>query len=83
MTTPSWRRYLTFWKPDVRRDVDDELRFHLDERTSDLIVEGLTPAEAARRAAPSSATSIRSAQDFAISTSASSPTVHARNGEAS
>jgi len=49
-TTPSWRRYLTFWKPDVRRDVDDELRFHLDERTSDLIAEGLTPSEAAHRA---------------------------------
>ena len=48
--TPAWRRYLTFWKNDVRRDVDDELRFHLDERASDLIAAGLTPTEAARRA---------------------------------
>src|SRR4030095_11883361 len=47
---PSWRRYLTFWKPDIRRDVDDELRFHLDERTADLIAEGLTPQQAALQA---------------------------------
>ena len=50
MAVPSWRRYLTFWKPDVGRDVDDELRFHLDERTTDLIAEGLTPQQAARQA---------------------------------
>ena len=50
MATPSWRRYLTFWKQDVRRDVDDELRFHLDERTADLIAEGLTPHQAAHQA---------------------------------
>src|SRR5262245_46560620 len=47
---PSWRRYLTFWKPDIRRDVDDELRFHLDERTADLVAEGLTPEQAAHQA---------------------------------
>src|SRR5678816_1492087 len=50
MKTQLWRRYLTFWRPDVRKDVDDELRFHLDERTADLIAEGLTPSEAAHRA---------------------------------
>jgi predicted permease len=50
MNTQSWRRYLTFWKQDVRKDVDDELRFHLDERTADLIAEGLSPVEAGRRA---------------------------------
>ena len=36
-TVPSWRRYLTFWRPNVHRDVDDEIRFHLEERTADLI----------------------------------------------
>ncbi len=32
------------------RDMDDELRFHLEARTADLIRGGLTPADAARRA---------------------------------
>jgi predicted permease len=50
MPTPLWRRYLTFWKPDVRRDVDDELRFHLDERAADLVADGLTPDAALARA---------------------------------
>jgi predicted permease len=50
MTAPSWRRYLTFWRPNVQRDVDDEVRFHLEERTADLIANGLTPADAARQA---------------------------------
>jgi predicted permease len=50
MPTPAWRRYLTFWKPDIPRDVDDELRFHLDERTTDLIAQGLTPQDAAGQA---------------------------------
>src|SRR5688572_9189107 len=39
-----------FWRRSVRRDVDDELRFHLDERTADLIASGLTPAAASRQA---------------------------------
>ena len=50
MPIPVWRRYLTFHRPDVRRDIDDELRFHLDERTADLVAAGLTPAEALRQA---------------------------------
>jgi predicted permease len=36
--------------PDIRHDVDDELRFHFDQRTSDLIDQGM-PREAARRQA--------------------------------
>ena len=50
MPTPSWRRYLTFWRPDVRRDVDDELRFHLEEREAELEGAGLTPTAAHRQA---------------------------------
>ena len=50
MRSESWRRYLTFWRRDVRRDVDDELRFHLEERTADLIASGMPPADAARQA---------------------------------
>ena len=45
--TPAWRRYARFFGVDVRRDVDDELRFHLDEKTRALIAEGLSP-DAAR-----------------------------------
>jgi predicted permease len=48
--TPTWRRYLAFWKPDVRRDVDDELRFHLEEREAELVAAGVTSPEAARQA---------------------------------
>ena len=43
---PSWRRYLTFWRSSVDRDVDSELRFHFEERIADLIARGRTPAMA-------------------------------------
>lgn len=36
-----------FWKPDVRRDIDDELRFHFDARIAELVAFGATP-DAAR-----------------------------------
>ncbi len=36
-----------FWKPDVKRDIDDELRFHFDARMAELVSLGSTP-EAAR-----------------------------------
>ena len=34
----------------LERDMDDELRFHLESRAADLVRSGLPPAEAARRA---------------------------------
>jgi predicted permease len=43
---PSWRRYLTFWRPTVDRDVDAEIRFHFEERVIDLVARGRTNAEA-------------------------------------
>jgi predicted permease len=43
---PSWRRYLTFWRPAIDRDVDAEIRFHFDEKVADLIARGRTEAEA-------------------------------------
>jgi predicted permease len=46
-----WRRYLRFLRPDVRADVDDELRFHLESATHDLRDEGLSTGEARREAA--------------------------------
>ena len=47
---PAWRRYLRFWGSDVARDVDDELRFHLESRAAELIADGWSE-EAAWRAA--------------------------------
>jgi putative ABC transport system permease protein len=51
MTKRSFR--LTDVKPDAKRDVDDELAFHLEMRTRELIEQGLSPEEARRRAAAS------------------------------
>ncbi|HJU65113.1 MAG TPA: ABC transporter permease, partial [Gemmatimonadaceae bacterium] len=42
--TPVWRRYLRFWRADVHADVDDELAFHMEMRTRDLVAAGLSPA---------------------------------------
>jgi len=44
--TPMWRRYLRFFGPDVNADVEDEIRFHLEMRTKELIDEGWPPSEA-------------------------------------
>ena len=48
--SPTWRRYLRFWGPNVDADVDDELAFHFDMRVRDYEARGLT-AEDARQAA--------------------------------
>lgn len=50
MTTPLWRRYARFFGPDPAADVKDELAFHLQAKTDDLIRQGLSP-EAARKEA--------------------------------
>ncbi|HEV8449194.1 MAG TPA: ADOP family duplicated permease [Gemmatimonadaceae bacterium] len=50
MPTPVWRRYLRFWRPDVRADIDDELRFHLSERVEELTLAGASPDDARRQA---------------------------------
>src|SRR5262245_63535964 len=46
----SWGRWMPVGRKSVSRDVDDELRFHIEERTRDLIAEGRTPEEARREA---------------------------------
>ena len=46
MRDPSWRRYLRFWGPDVRSDVDDELAFHVELRVDQLVARGMDPAAA-------------------------------------
>ena len=43
---PLWRRYLRFWRPDVESDVDDEFRFHVQERIDDLVARGVDPGVA-------------------------------------
>jgi len=50
MREASWRRYLRFWRPSVESDIDDELRFHLDERIEELVRQGTSP-DAARTTA--------------------------------
>src|SRR5438309_5301649 len=47
---PIWRRYLRFFGPDVGADVHDELRFHLEAKTSELIGQGRSPEDAKREA---------------------------------
>ena len=50
---PAWRRYLRFWGADPARDLDDELRFHLEARYDEYVAGGMRPdaarAEAERR----------------------------------
>src|ERR1043166_2600366 len=43
-----WRRL--FRRGECEEELEKELRFHLDEHTSDLIAEGYSPEEARRRA---------------------------------
>ncbi|HTM23985.1 MAG TPA: ABC transporter permease [Vicinamibacterales bacterium] len=45
-----WKHRLPFFKPDVRADVDDELRFHLDARIAEYESRGYPHAEAVRMA---------------------------------
>jgi len=47
---PMWRRYARLFGADPRADVDDELQFHLQAKTDDLIAQGLKPETARREA---------------------------------
>lgn len=47
---PMWRRYLRLTRPNAGADIDDEVTFHLEQRTAELRGEGMAP-EAARREA--------------------------------
>ena len=48
--TPFSRRYARFFGPDPAADVNDELKFHLETKTEDLISQGWDP-QAARKEA--------------------------------
>lgn len=43
---PPFRRYLRFWRADPRRDVDEELSFHLEMRRREYELSGMPQAEA-------------------------------------
>src|SRR3954471_6419604 len=45
-TPAAWRRYLRFWGSDPGRDLDDELRFHLEARYDEFVRGGMDPADA-------------------------------------
>jgi predicted permease len=47
---PLWRRYARLFGPDPAADVEDELRFHLQAKTDDLIRCGWPPVAARREA---------------------------------
>jgi putative ABC transport system permease protein len=46
-----WSRIRSLWRRrEVKREIDEELRFHLEQRTAENIANGMTPEEAAREA---------------------------------
>ncbi|HJR36708.1 MAG TPA: ABC transporter permease [Gemmatimonadales bacterium] len=45
-----WRRALRFWRSDVRQDVDEELRFHLEMHQRELAERGHSPLAARQEA---------------------------------
>ena len=47
---PMWRRYLRFFGPNVKGDIDEELGFHFTERIDELRAQGLAPDAAHRQA---------------------------------
>ncbi len=47
----AWWRYLRFWGSNVRDDVTDEIRFHVDMRVAEYVARGMPEDEARRRAA--------------------------------
>ena len=49
-TIPFWRRYARFFGPDPAADVKEELAFHLEAKTEELVRQGWT-SEAARKEA--------------------------------
>ncbi|HEX9893186.1 MAG TPA: ABC transporter permease [Gemmatimonadales bacterium] len=46
---PLWRRYLRFFGPDVRADVDEEIQLHFELRVQDYVRDGRSPDAARAR----------------------------------
>jgi len=47
---PSWRRYLRFWRTNVREDVSAEIDFHLEALIEEYVANGMSPDDARRAA---------------------------------
>jgi ABC-type lipoprotein release transport system permease subunit len=47
---PVWRRYLRLRGPDAAADANEEVAFHIEARTADLIAAGMAPEQARREA---------------------------------
>jgi len=62
---PLWRRYARFFGPDPAADVKDELRFHIETKTDDLIAQGWRP-DAARREAQRQFGDLRAVQRMGV-----------------
>ncbi len=46
-----WQRLRLLWqRREVKREIDEELRFHLEQRTAENIAAGMSPGEAGREA---------------------------------
>src|SRR5260370_425192 len=46
-----WRKLRSLGQPRaVKQEIDEELRFHIEQRTAENITKGMTPEEAAREA---------------------------------
>jgi putative ABC transport system permease protein len=46
-----WNRIRSLWlRRDVKREIDEELRFHLEQRTAENVADGMLPNEAALEA---------------------------------
>jgi len=46
-----WLRIRSLWqRREVKQEIDEELRFHLDQRTEEFIAAGMSPEDAAREA---------------------------------
>ena len=46
MRQASWRRYLRFFGEDTKRDLDDELQYHLESRYEEFLAAGMNQADA-------------------------------------
>jgi len=49
-STPMWRRYATLFGRNIRGDIEDELKFHLEARTRELVDAGWPPRAAEEEA---------------------------------
>ena len=58
--TPMWRRYATLFGRNIRRDIEDELEFHIDARVRELVAAGGRRKRLKRKPTASLVTATRS-----------------------